>query len=253
MAEAEARIRPYAADDQKLVLFMVGKANLQSLAIANNMVYKHPLTIAVWLGLSFLMIHYMSWWPAGQYGWLEYLKPLPALASVAVPVMFFVDWINRPYFEDLTQEVIRHPDLVNIRTYYSKSPASGFWLLEYGKTFVGLIAVDAPKHPSKTDRQANGAEKAPKTALIRHFYVEEAFRTANIQDDLLSYAVNHAFNNDPKLERIEASDSPLMHYLRPCLRVAGFELDHHTKTVGILKWSLGTRYLERARWSKKSD
>lgn len=36
MPEPVAAIRPYRPDDAKLVLFMVGKANLQALAVANN-------------------------------------------------------------------------------------------------------------------------------------------------------------------------------------------------------------------------
>lgn len=108
MANQEARIRPYAAADQKLVLFMVGKANMQALATANNKgeafifhstaksegnaVYTNPLIIAIWLALSSVMIQLLGWWPTEKHGWLEYLKPLPALASCAVPIMFLVDW-----------------------------------------------------------------------------------------------------------------------------------------------------------------
>lgn len=152
----------------------------------------------------------------------------------------------------MTQEILRRPDLADISKYYSHHPASGLWLLEYGKTFVGLIALDASQPSGKADK-ASKKEKLPKTAIIRHFHVEEPFRPSKIQDDLLKYAVDHAFNSDPKLERIEASDSPLISYLRPCLRSAGFELDHHTKKVGILQWSLGIRYLDREAWSKKID
>lgn len=119
--------------------------------------------------------------------------------------------------------------------------------------FVGLIAIDANKPSRKDSKASKTEEKQPKTALVRHFYVEESFRPSNIQDDLLKHAVDHAFNSDPKLERIEAADSPLVPYLRPCLRSAGFELDHHTKKVGIFKWALGVRYLERGKWAKKSD
>lgn len=108
---------------------------------------------------------------------------------------------------------------------------------------MGLIAVDA----SQTRNNVQG----PKTAVIRHFYVEEAYRKTKIQDDLLKYAVNHAFEKDPKLERIEASDSPLTAYLSRSLREAGFELDHHTNRIGILGWKLGVRYLERGVWSKR--
>ncbi|KAF8912711.1 hypothetical protein CPB84DRAFT_1759318 [Gymnopilus junonius] len=250
MALKEARIRTYATADQKLVLFMIGKANMQALAIANNRVYTNPLTVAIWLALSSIMIQLLGWWPREQHGWLEYLKPLPALASCAVPIMFLVDWINRPHFEDLTQEVIRHSDVLNIQTYYSKPPASGFWLLEYGNDFVGLIAVDASQ---PTERRPKGENRPPKTALIRHFYVEEAYRGAYIQDDLLTHAINHAFNADPKLERIEALESPLITYVRKSLRSAGFEPGSTTRQVGILRWNMGTRYLEREKWSKKSN
>ncbi|KAH9486888.1 hypothetical protein JR316_0000953 [Psilocybe cubensis] len=249
MADPVAQIRPYSPEDRKLVQFMVSKANLQALAVANNKAYAHPLTIAIWAGLSSLMIYWLKWWPADQHGWMEYLKPLPALASIAVPIMFFIDWINRPFFEEMTQEILRYPDLADISKYYFQQPSSGLWLLEYGQTFVGLIAMDAATPSGKTKK----IEKQPKTAVIRHFYVEEQFRPSKIQDDLLKYAVDHAFNNDPKLERIEASDSPLVSYLRPCLRSAGFELDHHTKKVGILQWNLGVRYLDRETWSKKAN
>jgi GNAT superfamily N-acetyltransferase len=145
--------------------------------------------------------------------------------------------------------VLRHGDLSNVQEYYSRPAASGFWLLEYGNTFVGLIAVDA----TQAKKTGQGETRPPKTALIRHFYVEEPFRSSNIQDDLLKHAVNHAFEKDAKLERIEAPDSPLVAYLRPCLRSAGFELDHHTKKVGFLKWNLGIRYLERKAWNTKED
>ena len=146
--------------------------------------------------------------------------------------------------------MLRHGDLSNVQQYYSRRSALGFWLLEYGDTFVGLIAVDATQASEKEKKTAQGETR---TALIRHFYVEEPFRGSNIQDDLLKHAVRHAFEKDAKLERIEAPDSPLVPYLRPCLRSAGFELDHHTKKVGFLKWNLGTRYLERKVWNVKED
>ncbi|KIM48156.1 hypothetical protein M413DRAFT_439880 [Hebeloma cylindrosporum] len=251
MASPVAAIRNYEPSDKKLVHFMVGKSNLQALAVANNKIYTHPITIALWIAMSSVFISYMSWWPASRYGWLAYLRPLPALASMAVPIMFFVDWINRPYFEELTQKALRHGDLSNVLEYYSRQPASGFWILEYGDTFVGLIAMDATQLSGKEKKSAQN--KAPKTALIRHFYVEEQFRRSNVQEDLLKHAVKHAFEKDAKLERIEAPDSPLIGYLRPCLRSMGFELDHHTKKVGFLRWNLGTRYLERESWNKEKD
>ena len=213
----------------------------------------------------------MEWWPRAELGWLGYLKVLPAFACMAVPLMFLVDWwgfsfvsplslytdlffffskrINRPYFEEQAQEVLRSSDLHDIPAYYSRKPGSGFWLLEFGNTFVGLIAVDTTNSKNQLEKSSASESKGTTTttATIRHFYVAESFRQANIQEDLLQYAVKAAFS-DSKVQRIEAFDSPLVPYLRDCLRKAGFKLDHNTKKVGLLGWSLGVRYLNRDEW-----
>lgn len=146
---------------------------------------------------------------------------------------------NRPYFEELTQEVARYKDLQDLSGYYRQGPGSGLFIFEMGNTYIGFIAVDA----------SQSAEKGPKTALIRHFHVDETFRKADAQTSLLDYAISHAFINDPELERIQAIDSPLLTYQRSCLHAYGFNLDHQTKTVGLQRWKLGVRYLERGRWS----
>lgn len=253
-----AEIRPYAAEDSKLALFIVGKANMEQLAVANNRVYTDPVTISLWVLLSAIFVQYMKWWPAStEYGWVSYLRPLPALASMAVPIMFFVDWINRPYFEKLTQETLRQPDMTQIAEHYTLSPGSGFWILEYGNRFVGLIALDASPAQIEGDEGAKKAKKAktkqgetPHTAIIRHFYVDEAFRGARIQDDLLVHAVDFAFSNDPTLVAVQATDSPLASYTREALRKAGFQLDQYTDKVGILGWKLGVRVMERSEWKK---
>jgi len=240
---AGAEIRPFEPNDNKLVHFIIGKANFGVLGIANHRVYTHPIMIAAWIALSSVFVQYMGWWPKPEAGYLGYLKPVPAFASMAVPLMFLADWINRPFFEEQAQEVLRSPDLRNISAYYSRDPGSGFWLLEYRDNFVGLIAVDASNKPDTT----SASDSKGKTATIRHFYVDEPFRVANIQEDLLQHAIKHAFS-DPEVQRIEAFDSPLVPYLRTCLRSAGFQLDHHTKKIGLLGWNLGVRYLNRDEW-----
>jgi hypothetical protein len=150
---------------------------------------------------------------------------------------------NRPDFEELTQEVTRYGDLQNIPRYY-QGPPSGLLIFEMGETYIGFIAIDATQ-------LAERDPLAPKTAVIRHFHVDEKFRKTDAQRDLLDYAVSRAFNNDPKLQRIQATNSPLLMYQRSCLQAYGFELDHHTKTVGLQKWKMGVSYLERERWSQK--
>lgn len=173
--------------------------------------------------------------------------------------------LNRPVFEQLVQDVLRGPDMSDIASYYSRSPSSGFWILDYGELFVGLIALDASHDslstsPTKALPKATGNKnknKGPKlgtapTATIRHFYVDETYRSSGIQEDLLTHATRFAFNADPTLKRIRAPDSPLISYIRDCLRNAGFVLEEHTKTVGAFGWKLGMRGLDREDWATRS-
>ncbi|KAF7347786.1 hypothetical protein MVEN_01536100 [Mycena venus] len=129
---ASAAIRPIKDSDEKLVRFMVAKANMESLAAANrqgaflSFARKQPPNV-----LQPIITHC-------------YLQPLPGFATIFVPLMFAIDWINRPYFENLTQDALRAPDMRgNIKEHYEKSPASGFFIVEYDEKFVGLIAIDA--------------------------------------------------------------------------------------------------------------
>ncbi|KAJ7254059.1 hypothetical protein B0H12DRAFT_1115722 [Mycena haematopus] len=244
---ASAIIRPIKDSDEKLLRFMVAKANMEPLATANGRVYRNPIYIAIWLGLSVAFMEYMKWYPKPQFGWLGYLQPIPAFASIFVPLMFAVDWLNRPHFEKLTQDTLRAPDMKgNIRDHYSRSPASGFWIVEYDERFVGLIALDASVEEGST-RNTTSSE----TATIRHFYVQEPYPAAGIQDDLLSHAVNHCFNANPVVvQRIKGADSPLVPYTRKSLKDAGFVLEKNTDTVGVLRWKLRLRSLQRDVWEK---
>ena len=106
----EPLIRPYEAKDNKLVQFLIGKANFGVLAVANSRgvyyisaflipihlwetpAYTHPIILAIWVALSSAFVQYMEWWPKHQAEWGGYLKVLPGFAAMAVAVMFFVDW-----------------------------------------------------------------------------------------------------------------------------------------------------------------
>ncbi|KAF5356327.1 hypothetical protein D9756_003804 [Leucocoprinus leucothites] len=246
MENKTPRIRTLVTADKKLALFVVGKANLESLAVANQQVYSHPFALGLWMLLSFGFIYIMNWWPTsyrGALGILGYLKTLPAFASIAVPLMFLVDWINRPYFEQRTQDAIKEKDMYDPVKYYSQSPASGFWIFEYGDTFVGFIALDA-----------NDAGKTRK-GIIRHFYIEEAYRKTGIQEDLLNHALTNAFEKSSVVESIEAVDAlGLTPYLHGCYERAGFCLGTEYQSTGFRGW---WRYyniiLRRKDWKKSNN
>ncbi|KAJ6610050.1 hypothetical protein B0H10DRAFT_2166159 [Mycena sp. CBHHK59/15] len=249
MALPAASIRPFQKSDDTLARFMVAKANMESLAAANRRAYYHPLVISVWVGLSCVFTEYMRWWPDPQRSIVTYLSPVPAFASVLVPIMFLIDWLNRPYFETLTQNALRGADMKDISEYYSRSPASGFWILDYEDRFVGLIAIDASEDVTqKKSRKTTTSQ----TAAIRHFYVQEPYPASGVQDDLLSHAVNHCLNaKSAVVQRIKAADSPLVPYARKSLKDAGFVLEKNTERVGVFRWKLGMRTLERAVWEQR--
>ena len=138
----------------------------------------------------------------------------------------------------------------NISAHYSRDPGSGFWLFEHGDQVIGLIAIDASNKPDDDDDKSSARKSKGKTATIRHFYVDEPYRVANVQEDLLEHAVKQAFS-DPKVQRIEVIDSPLVPYLRACLRNAGFQPGHNTKKIGLLRWNLSIRYLNRDEWKEE--
>ena len=184
--------------------------------------------------------------------------------------------LNRWGFEDRSAQVLRRPDMADIPAYYSRSPSSGFWVLQYGERFIGIIAVDASLDADSDDAVADKAaaplgkankssksSKAPaaasavaalpkgtaKTATIRHFFVEEQYRPAGTEDDLLEFALRHAFTNDPNVQAVRAYASPLEGYISETLRKHGFALESKTETVGALRWQNSTQILTRERWA----
>jgi len=259
MVEPVARIRPFQPSDDKLVRFCIGKANMEPLAVANFRASIHPLTLAVWIGLSCALIEYMHWRPTTTEGWSGYLAPVPIFAAMIVPLIAAIDWFNRPYFEDHTQQVLRRPDVVHLQSHYSLSPASGFWLLEYGDIIIGIIAIDAAKSEPAPSSDVKGFVPAQKTkgtgtvATIRHFYVDEPYRVVGMQNDLLNHAVRHTFEANKTVQSIRAADSQLVPYIRDSLRSSGFKLQEYTEKVGVFRWKLGLRLLEREDWQKAGN
>jgi GNAT superfamily N-acetyltransferase len=139
----------------------------------------------------------------------------------------------------------------DILAYYSYSPSSGFWILDYGNQFLGLIALDA-SCDSVSTQFPSGSEAASKTAIIRHFYIDEVYRGSGIQADLLKHAVQSAFGSDDQVLRIRAVDSPLNSYIRSCLQGAGFAIEHPIEEVGLFRWKIDMRILERGVWERSS-
>ncbi len=166
-------------------------------------------------------------------------KRLVCLFQKRLIVLIVIHRLNRPYFEEQTQIVLRKPDMADLCAYYAnpKHPASGFWILEYGDTFVGLVAVDA-----SSDDQAT----------ISHFYVDEPYRAAHAQNDLLSYAVKHAFTSSHAVKAVVAEHVAVRDYLCRALDAAAFlPIEKVKARVGVFKWKVGMRRLNRNVWEKR--
>lgn len=174
----------------------------------------------------------------------------------------FLSRYNRPSFEARAEDVLRRPDMYQIEPYYTRSPASGVWILEYGQKFVGLICVDASMD-SLSEETLNDANKDDKkylqnkwrkgtssTANIRHFYTMYEYRKTEVQDDLLEYAVKHAFEADSTVKSIVATENTLDRWATRAYQKHGFAIEKSIGKMGILGWELRTRVLTRKRWEE---
>jgi hypothetical protein len=119
--------------------------------------------------------------------------------------------------------------------------------MEYGKNFVGLIAVDAKQDIDQGDKKKKSSKQANTEATIKHLYIDEPYRSTGIQEDLLAYAIRQAFET-PSIETIKVEGSPLITYVHRALLSTGFVEGHKVKSLGLLKWPLYEMVLDRTRW-----
>lgn len=146
----------------------------------------------------------------------------------------------------------------NPQAYYSRCPASGFYILEYNDRLIGLIALDASPPPSS---DLPPSRTPVDTALIRHFHVEEAYRVSGVQSSLLEYAVSRAFSaTSSRPRRVRAVSSALDAYKGDALRTAGFHPASHWDSDEQEEWKVGffgwkNRWVEvtRNEWDARSS
>lgn len=257
MAAPNAQIRPYKLKDEKVVKFAIGKALMEGLTVANRRAVFHPFTLSMWVALSCIMIQYFGWWPNPEHGFLGFFSVVPAFACWAVPILALIDWINRPYFEDATSKALHCLDVANVEEYYARSPSSGFFVLEYDGSIIGLVAIDASKDSQsnqsfKEHNKVKGQKRGTSSvAVIRHFYVEELFRKANVQDDLVAFAVRHAFDSSGDVKDIRVVTSSLLGYVQESLGKFRFKMDGITRMKGVYSWTTGAMNLRRTDWIKE--
>jgi len=165
---------------------------------------------------------------------------------------------NRPFVESATEDVLRRVDLLDIQKHYARSPASGFWILEFADKIIGLIAIDASrdaandepvtKQPKEQLREKFGQHGTSRVATIRHFFAEEAYRHVGIEEDMLQYAVKSTFGADKTVKSIRMLASPLRPAILDALRRCRFTKGDRVETIGVMGWEVCWYTLERAQW-----
>lgn len=168
--------------------------------------------------------------------------------------------VNRPYFEDVASDILRRPDVADIQEYYARSPSSGFFVLEYDNRVIGLIAVDASEDSQSNKNSVKAGEIQEKnrvsskgtssTAKICHIFVENPFRNADVQDDLVAFATNHTFTASSDVKEIKVTASSLLGYVQNSLRHCKFTTDEVVERVGIYRWKTQAMRLKRRQWEK---
>lgn len=165
---------------------------------------------------------------------------------------------NRPFVESTAESVLRRIDLMNIETHYARSAASGFWLLQLGDRIIGMVAIDASldatndepvTQQSKERLKASVKQKGTsRVATIRHFFAEEAFRSVNIEDDLLQFALESTFGADKAVKSVRVTASPLRPAVLESLQRNKFTRGDRVGAIGIMNWEVYWYTLERSQW-----
>ncbi|CAE6431960.1 unnamed protein product [Rhizoctonia solani] len=206
-------IRPFDPKDTKEVQMLVGMSAMEQLAIANRKSYSHPLLISVWVVFASVIIQVFHLWPtSSQPGWLDYLSPLPPIAGTAVPILFAMDWLHRPHFEEMLKLRIK----AFTKAAFPSDPKSSsvkpiFLVMEYKKIPIGCASLlpCALKNTRPCYRLA-------------HFHVDSPYRRAGVGHDLLSRVVQDSAKLNADIIAMTTSLTP---YVIECLRGVGFKPD----------------------------
>jgi hypothetical protein len=149
--------------------------------------------------------------------------------------------MNRPLFERASEKALSQNDVLDIQRTYFLLP-SGFYILEYEGTIIGILGLDASESTLATrDDGISGR------AVIRHFYVTDPQRQSGVQDDLLAHAINQAFSS-PSVKSIEASYSVLAPYIKKALLDHGFKISSFERKGPVISWEVGVAVLQKSAW-----
>ncbi|KAG8720589.1 hypothetical protein FRC09_009295 [Ceratobasidium sp. 395] len=232
-------IRPFdTRKDLKEVQMLIGMGSMEQLAVANRIAYSHPAAISAWLVCASALIQALHLWPngSGPNGWLGYLAPLPILACMALPILFGIDWLHRPVFEDMLKASIQSfTKTIAIRNSNGSKSSPLHLVIEYKKTPIGCLFVQpVPSTNQKTIYQ------------ISHFHVDAPYRRAGVGVDLLSRATNDLKKTRTEIVGVTTQLTP---YTAECFQAAGFTRSDRVVQI----WDEGRKNEEERDGSKEEN
>ncbi|KAJ1300724.1 hypothetical protein OPQ81_002368 [Rhizoctonia solani] len=212
-------IRPFDSKDTKEVQMLVGMSAMEQLAIANRKSYTHPFLISVWVVFASVIIQVFHLWPTNsEPGWLSYLSPLPPIAGTAVPILFAMDWLHRPHFEEMLKFRIK----AFTKAALLSNPKSGMakpliLVVEYKKVPIGCAAL-----------LPCDVETTRPCYRLAHFHVDSPYRRAGVGHDLLSRVIQDWASPNADIIAVTTQLTP---YVAECLRGVGFKPDQEAIQV----------------------
>ncbi|CAE6398459.1 unnamed protein product [Rhizoctonia solani] len=210
-------IRPFDSKDSKEVHMLVGMSAMEQLAIANRKSYSHPLLISLWILFASVIIQVLRLWPSdSEQGWIGYLSPLPTIAGTAVPVLFAMDWLHRPHFEEMLRLRIKAFAKAAAKAALVSKPKSGsakplLLVMEYKQTPIGCAAL----------LPCDVKDTRPCYRLA-HFHVDSPYRRTGVGHDFLSHIVQNLAKSNADIVAVTNQLTP---YVAECLRGVGFSPD----------------------------
>lgn len=148
--------------------------------------------------------------------------------------------------------MLSREDIVDIPSYYARSPGSGFFVLSFKNVPIGCIALDAATPDTDvpavnldikqepTDKKAAKELKKNKKAtmvdskhaLIRHFHVDSPYRQTGVEDDLIAHALLLAFSSPSTVQTVLAATSSLVPSTTGVWRSVGFRKSNRSTEGG---------------------
>ncbi|POW00319.1 hypothetical protein PSTT_13209 [Puccinia striiformis] len=207
-----AKIRVYShRTDHKYLNYLIGSSILSKTAAANqSLFWSNPLVYLWTIGYTLYIAysHHFITNNTQQQQQLSFLSTFlikfPLLFAPSLILLVLLNRANRTYFHSILVDTLSRQDLRDPANYYNGRHRSGsqlsstIWVLDYDGRQLGFVGIDLNLEGYE-HLMGEGEER--RTILIRHLVSAPDFRTAGIDQELLSMSKTR-FRADSSILRI---------------------------------------------------